>query len=1173
MIGNLKLLCNFVRKYLGTVRFENDQFAPILGYGVLVQGNITIKRVYCAEGLNHNLFSVGRFCDANLEVAFKTSTCFARDLQGNHLLSDNRRSDLYTISLQDTSSPTQAWLWHRRLAHLNFDTINLLSKKDIVNCLPKLKYVKDQLCSSCELDKMKEKWDPCILVGYSTQSKGYRVYNKRTRLIVESIHVNFDEIKELLKVSDYDNSSLVPPLQKTCDHNRSEPGIQDHINEPLSSKLVPNVSPSADTDALLLQELDLLFSPFYDEFFTAVIPLGQKNTLAEYMILSEADNRPPMLDKDLVAKDLWERVQLLMQRISLTKQERECKFLHIPNARLEGEWGFEHTKAVFNNEIIPFLKSLKDIFNVFDKDLIYEKMEVQIIFDQMEVVVQQCSVDKQCLEIAKKESLLENDRLLQPIMSQDVLLTVMKSMPLNGMFKLDLDPLAPKLLKNKEAPIDYLKYTQKQADILQGIVEQAKAKQPLDNALDFSFRFENVYVARIMGYGDYQLGNVTISRVYYNGVVERQNQTLIEAARIMLIFSKAPLFLWAEAINTACYTQNRSLIRLRYNKNPYELLQDKKPDLSFFHVFGALCYPTNDTDDMGKLDAKADIGIFVGYAPANEAFIIYNIRTQKIIETIHVTFDELIVMASKQFSSGLGLHFMNPATSSLGLVPNTVSQQPCIPPNRDDWDHLFQPMFDEYFNPPSIVVSPVQEAVASRAVVLADSPMSTSIDQDAPSTSIPSTQEQEHSPTISQGFEESPKHHIFMMIHFTNLFMKTRLLKDRHLMHEEGIDFEESFAPVARIKAIHIFIENSAHKNMTIYQMDIKTTFLNDELKEEVYVSQPEVFVDQDNPSHAYKLKRALYCLKQASRTWYDMLSSFLISQHFCKGAVDPTLFIRKAENDLLLVQIFVDDIIFASTNIALCNKFANPMTTKFKMSIMGQMSFFLRLQISQSPRGIFLNQSKYASEIIKKYGMLTSDSVDASLVEKSKLDEDLQRKPVDATRYRDMIGSLMYLTSSKLDLVYAVCLCAWICMSLTAYVDADHAGCQDTKRSTLGSAQFLGDKLVSWSSKKQKSTAILSTKAKYIALSGCCAQILWMQSQLTDYGFHFNKIPLYYDNKSEQVENGIVELYFVRTEYQLADIFTKPLPKERFNFLIEKLGMRSMSLKTLKCMAEEMDE
>ncbi|GKD78347.1 hypothetical protein Tco_1340968 [Tanacetum coccineum] len=178
-------------------------------------------------------------------------------------------------------------------------------------------------------------------------------------------------------------------------------------------------------------------------------------------------------------------------------------------------------------------------------------------------------------------------------------------------------------------------------------------------------------------------------------------------------------------------------------------MQDKKPDLSFFNVFGSLCYPTNDHEDLGKFGAKANIGIFVGYAPAKKAFRIYNRRTRIITETIHVMFDELSAMASQQFSSGLGLHYMTLATSSTGLGSNLVSQQPCLPPKRDDWDRLFQTMFDEYFNPLPIAVSPVQEAAALRAEVLADSPVSTSIDQDAPSTSIPSSQEHVQSLIIS----------------------------------------------------------------------------------------------------------------------------------------------------------------------------------------------------------------------------------------------------------------------------------------------------------------------------------------------------------------------------------------------------------------------------------------
>nr|GEZ96410.1 retrovirus-related Pol polyprotein from transposon TNT 1-94 [Tanacetum cinerariifolium] len=244
MTGNLKL-CNFVEKFLGTVCFGNDQFVPILGYGDLVQGNITINRVYYVEGLNHNLFSVGQFCDADLEVAFPKSTCFVRDLQGNDLLTGNRRSDLYTISLQESTSstllylmakasPTQASLWHRRLSYLNFNYINLLSKKDIVIGLPKLKYVKDQLCSSCELSKAKRSSFKSKAVPSLKGRLNMFHMDLRGPLRVASING-----KRYILASDYDNSDPVPQLH--------------------------NVSSSADAHVPSQQEFDLLFGPLYDE--------------------------------------------------------------------------------------------------------------------------------------------------------------------------------------------------------------------------------------------------------------------------------------------------------------------------------------------------------------------------------------------------------------------------------------------------------------------------------------------------------------------------------------------------------------------------------------------------------------------------------------------------------------------------------------------------------------------------------------------------------------------------------------------------------------------------------------------------------------------------------------------------------------------------------------------
>ncbi|GJU03439.1 retrotransposon protein, putative, unclassified [Tanacetum coccineum] len=359
---------------------------------------------------------------------------------------------------------------------------------------------------------------------------------------------------------------------------------------------------------------------------------------------------------------------------------------------------------------------------------------------------------------------------------------------------------------------------------------------------------------------------------------------------------------------------------------------------------------------------------------------------------------------------------------------------------------------------------------------------------------------------------------------------KARLVA-RGYCQEDGINFEESFAPVARHDAIRIFLAYAAHMNMIVYQMDVKTAFLNGILREEVYVSQPDGFVDQDNPNHVYKLKKALYGLKQAPRVWYDLLSMFLLSQEFSKGTVDPTLFIRRQDKDILLVQIYVDDIIFVSTTPELCDQFS-------------------KIMYQAKPTEKHL----HAVKRIFKY-----------------LRETVNR-------------GLWYPKDSSI--------------ALTAYADADHAGCQDTRRSTSGCMQLLGDRLVSWSSKRQKSAAISSTEAEYIALSGCCAQVLWMRSQLTDYGLGFNKIPMYCDNKSaialccnnvqhsrskhidirfhfikEQVENGVVELYFVNTEYQLADIFTKALGRERIEFLINKLGMRSFTPETLKQLADEAEE
>ncbi|GKA36473.1 retrovirus-related pol polyprotein from transposon TNT 1-94 [Tanacetum coccineum] len=368
MTGNLTLLCNFVEKYLETVHFGNDQFAPILGYGDLVQGNIMINRVYYVEGLNHNLFSVGQFCDADLEVAFRKSTCFVRDLQGNDLLTGNRGSDLYTISLQETTSstpiclmakalPTQAWLWHRRLSHLNFDYINLLSKKDVVIGLPKLKYVKDQLCSSCEVSKA-----------------------KRSSFKIKTI-----------------------------------PSSKGRLN---------------------LLHMDLC---------------------------------GPMRVASINGKKY---IQVIVDDYS------------------------RYTWTLFLRSKDEIPEVLKDFLTMIQRNL-------------------QASVIS-----------VRTDRG-----------TEFLNKTLNAFFKEE------------------------------GIEHQTSTPQTPE----------------------------------HNGVVERRNRTLVEAARTMLSASKLPLFFWAEAIATACYTQNRSTIIPTHEKTAYHIINDRKPLIKHLHIFGCTCYLTRDGENLDKI--------------------------------------------------------------------------------------------------------------------------------------------------------------------------------------------------------------------------------------------------------------------------------------------------------------------------------------------------------------------------------------------------------------------------------------------------------------------------------------------------------------------------------------------------------------------------------------------
>ncbi|GKA46138.1 retrovirus-related pol polyprotein from transposon TNT 1-94 [Tanacetum coccineum] len=874
--------------------------------------HVKLKKTEVEEQPRNSVFlnkTIGQFCDADLEVAFRKSTCFVRDLQGNDLLSGNRGSDLYTISLQETTSstpicllakasPTQAWLWHRRLSHLNFDYINLLSKKDVVIGLPNLKYT----------------W---ILL---LRSKG--------------------ETPEVLK-----------------------------------------------------------------DFLTMI----QRNLQAP-VISVRTDRGTEFLNKTL-------------------------------NAFFKEE-GIEHQTST---------------------------------------------------------------------------------------------PRTP---------------------------EQ-------------------------------------------NGVVERRNRTLVEAARTMLSASKLPLFFWAEAIATACYTQNRSIIIPTHEKTAYHIINDRKPSIKHLHIFGCTCYLTRDGENLDKMKEKGDTCILVGYSTKSKGYRVYNKRTRLIVESIHLRFDEIKEMSETSVAndtSGLvpqrqkASDYDNPDPAP--ELQNVYPSADTTVPSQQELDLLFGPLYDEFFNDgtsrvnksssptdnsvpqdthPSTNIQPTSEPSTPTNAHAEENnvdqaeftnPFCTPVQEIAESSSRNSGNSNVHTFNQPQNSEYrwtkdhpltqvrgnpskpvqtrrqlatdpemcmfaltvsivEPKNikeamadsawieamqeelHQFDRLQVWELvdkpfgknviklkwLWKNKKDEDQTVIRnkarlvakgyaqEEGIDFEESFAPVARLEAVRIFVAYAAHKSFAIYQMDIKTTFLNGTLKEEVYVAQPDGFVDPNRRPKVYYLRKALYGLKQAPRAWYDELSKFLMSKGFTKG-----------------------------------------------------------IQIHQSPRGIFINQAKYALEILKKHGMEKCDTVGTPMGTKPKLDADLSGKLIQArTETEKHLKELFQMPIMPVALILTKC--------------------------TSGGIQFLGDKLVSWLSKKQDCTSMSSAELNTWRFASVLNIAILQPRTALPYQA---QLLLGIISQVKLFENGIIELYFVRTEYQLADMFTKALPEERFQYLVRQIGMRCLTPAELEVLTKE---
>ncbi|GJX08246.1 putative ribonuclease H-like domain-containing protein [Tanacetum coccineum] len=390
---------------------------------------------------------------------------------------------------------------------------------------------------------------------------------------------------------------------------------------------------------------------------------------------------------------------------------------------------------------------------------------------------------------------------------------------------------------------------------------------------------------------------------------------------------------------------------------------------------------------------------------------------------------------------------------------------------------------------------------------------------------------------------------------------------------EEGIDYDEVFAPVARIEAIRLFLAFASYMGFTVYQMDVKSAFLYGTIEEEVYVHQPPGFVDPAHPNKVYKVIKALYGLHQAPRAWYETLSSFLMENGFRRGTIDKTLFIKKKKSDIMLVQVYVDDIIFGSTKKSMCTEFEECMHKRFQMSSMGELTFFLGLQVKQLPEGIFISQDKYVADILKKFDFLSIRTATTPIESNKPLVKDEDGVDVDVHVYRSMIGSLMYLTASRPDIMFAVCACARFQVTpkashlnavkrifrylkhqpklglwyprdspfeLEAYSDSDYGGASLDRKSTTGGCQFLGRRLISWQCKKQTIMANSTTEAEYVAAANCCGQstisvinnpVTHSRTKHIEIRFHFIR---------DCYEKRLIEVIKIHTDHNVANLLIK---------------------------------
>ena len=630
-----------------------------------------------------------------------------------------------------------------------------------------------------------------------------------------------------------------------------------------------------------------------------------------------------------------------------------------------------------------------------------------------------------------------------------------------------------------------------------------------------------------------------------NGVAERKNRTVMDIVRSMLHCKKLPKSYWAEAVACAVYLLNRCPVKSVRDKTPEEAWSGQKPNLSHLKVFSCVAYAHVPDQLRKKLDDKAEKCIFVGYSEETKAYKLYNPETQKVIISRDVTFDEdgmwdwsemqkeplpVPVIINEEVDDKAD---EPPVEATTDIPTQRYPQRERRPPTHsqdyevgrdDDPDDreeevTYYALFADY--------DPVtyEEAANEDCWMKA-------MDEEIHAIEKNDTWELT---TLPEGKKPIGVKWVYKTKYNPNGEVdrfKARLVAKGY-KQKPGIDYFEVFAPVARMDTVRMILSLASQNQWKIFQMDVKSAFLNGVLEEEVYIEQPPGYLQQGEEDKVYKLKKALYGLKQAPRAWYTRIDTYFINNGFHRSPYEHALYV-KANNsgDIIIVCLYVDDLIFTSNNPKLLAEFKESMSTQFEMTDMGLMSYFLGIEVKQTDEGILISQKKYAVDVLKKLKMESCKPMLTPVEERLKLERESGGDLVNSTNFRRLVGSLRYLTATRPDIVYGVGLISrfmdlprqshWQAakrilryikgtinegifysstnkLELIGYTDSDWAGETETRKSTSGYAFHLGAGVFSWSSKKQQVVALSTAEAEYIAATNCATQAVWLRRMLSE--------------------------------------------------------------------------